>query len=43
LQETYATYVYTPDGLTYTIKDADGNLTTNTYGGLDRLWQMQFP
>ncbi|MFL6600225.1 MAG: RHS repeat-associated core domain-containing protein [Steroidobacteraceae bacterium] len=43
LQETYATYTYTPNGLTYTSKDANGNLTTNTYDGLDRLSKMQFP
>jgi len=43
LQETYATYTYTPNGLQYTIKDANGNLTTQSYDGLDRLWRMQFP
>ncbi|MFL6603251.1 MAG: RHS repeat-associated core domain-containing protein [Steroidobacteraceae bacterium] len=43
LQETYATYTYWPNGQVHTIKDADGNLTTDTYDGLDRLGQMQFP
>jgi RHS repeat-associated protein len=43
LQETYATYTYTPNGLADSIQDANGNLTTNTYDGLDRLWQVQFP
>ena len=43
LQETYATYTYTPNGLRHTIQDANGNLTTNTYDGLDHLWQVQFP
>jgi RHS repeat-associated protein len=43
LQETYATYTYTPNGLPHTIQDANGNLTTDTYDGLDRLSQMQFP
>ena len=43
LQETYRTNTYTADGLLYTIQDANGNLTTNTYDGQDRLKQMQFP
>ena len=43
LQETYATYTYTPNGLVYTTKDANGNLTTTSYDGLDRLWETQFP
>jgi len=43
LQETYATYTYTANGLPYTSKDANGNLTTNSYDGLDRLSQVQFP
>ena len=43
LQETYETYTYTPDGFSQTVQDANGNLTTYTYDGLDRLKQMQFP
>jgi RHS repeat-associated protein len=43
LQQTYATYTYTPNGLTQTIKDANGNLTTQSYDGLDRLSELQFP
>lgn len=42
-QETYETDAYTPNGLVNTIKDADGNLTTLSYDGLDRLAQTQFP
>jgi RHS repeat-associated protein len=43
LQQTYATCTYTPNGLPQTIKDANGNLTTQSYDGLDRLSKMQFP
>ena len=43
LQETYETYTYTPNGMPQTLQDANGNLTTQTYDGLDRLWQTQFP
>lgn len=43
LQETYETYKYTLNGLPQTVMDANGNLTTNSYDGLDRLSQVQFP
>ena len=43
LQETYATYTYTANGLPHTILDANQNLTTDTYDGLDRLHEVQFP
>jgi len=43
LQETYATYTYTLNGLVSTTADANGNLTTNIYDGLDRLSKVQFP
>ena len=42
-QETYKTYSYTLNGLMATIEDADGNLTTLSYDGLDRLSEEQFP
>ena len=42
-QETYAAYHYTPNGLLQTEKDANGNLTTLDYDGLDRLSETQFP
>jgi RHS repeat-associated protein len=43
IQQTYETYTYTPNGLPQTLKDANGNLTTLTYDGLDRLSKTQFP
>ena len=42
-QETYETYSYTLNGLVNTVKDANGNLTTSSYDGLDRLSETQFP
>lgn len=42
-QETYETDTYWPNGLVHTIKDANGNLTTLSYDGLDRLSETQFP
>ena len=48
-QETYETYTYTPNGLVATIADAktaadpNGNLTTLSYDGLDRLSEEQLP
>ena len=43
LQETYKTFTYTPNHLPQTTKDANGNLTTLAYDGLDRLSQTNFP
>ena len=43
LAETYAAYTYTPNHLQHTIKDANSNLTTLSYDGLDRLSETQFP
>ena len=43
LQETSEAYTYTPNGLQKTIQDANGNLTTLSYDGLDRLSETQFP
>ena len=43
LVETYATYTYTPNHQQKTVKDADSNLTTFSYDGLDRLSELQFP
>jgi RHS repeat-associated protein len=42
-QETYATYTYGGDGEPLTMKDANGNLTTNVYDGLLRLTEVDFP
>lgn len=43
LQQDYATYTYTDNGKQKTLKDADGNLTTYTYDGFDRLVAWAFP
>jgi len=43
LQQDYVTYTYTPNGKQKTLKDADGNLTTYTYDGFDRLVAWAFP
>jgi RHS repeat-associated protein len=43
LQQDYATYTYTPNGKRQTVRDANGNLTTYGYDGLDRLTQIRFP
>jgi RHS repeat-associated protein len=43
LQQDYATYTYTPNGKRQTVRDANGNLTTYEYDGLDRLSRMRFP
>ena len=37
IQQNYATYTYTPNGKQQTVKDANGNLTTYEYDGLDRM------
>ena len=39
----YATFVYTADGLTQSVKDANGNLTTTTYDGFNRATLVNFP
>jgi len=39
----YATFVYTPDGMVQSVKDANGNLTTTTYDGFNRATQVSFP
>jgi RHS repeat-associated protein len=43
IQETYETITYTSNHLPYTLKDANGNLSTYNYDGLDRLQKLQFP
>jgi RHS repeat-associated protein len=41
--ETYESYGYSLNGLVVTISDANGNLTSLYYDGLDRLSETQFP
>jgi RHS repeat-associated protein len=41
-QITYAQYTYTPDGLVWTAKDANGNVTTLGYDGYDRQISTHF-
>ena len=43
LQQDYVSYSYTDNGKQKTLKDADGNLTTYTYDGFDRLAAWAFP
>ena len=43
LQQTYATYAYNPNGTVQKVWDANNNLTTYLYDGLDRLSQTSFP
>jgi RHS repeat-associated protein len=43
LQQDYVTYTYTDNGKQKTLKDANGNLTTYTYDGFDRLAAWAFP
>ena len=43
LQQNYATYTYSLNGKQKTVKDANGNLTTYEYDGLDRMSKMLFP
>jgi len=43
LEQDYVTYTYTSNGKQKTLKDADGNLTTYTYDGHDRLVAWAFP
>lgn len=42
-QVAYATYSYNSDGLASTIADANGNVTTLSYDGFDRLAETEFP
>ena len=42
-QVTYETDQYTLDGKLYKLADANGNLTTYSYDGFDRLSQTTFP
>lgn len=39
----YAHYTYWPDGMEATVTDANGNLTSYVYDGLDRLSATQYP
>ena len=43
IQQNYATYTYSLNGKQKTVKDANGNLTTYEYDGLDRMSKMLFP
>ena len=43
LQQTAATYTYTPNGQPATLTDAKGNLTRYLYNGHDRLTATQYP
>ena len=43
LQQDYATFTYTLNGLQQTIKDANNNLSTMEYDGFDRLSRLRFP
>jgi RHS repeat-associated protein len=42
-QQHYAHYSYTLNGLDSAVTDANGNLTTFSYDGLDRLVETDFP
>jgi YD repeat-containing protein len=42
LQQSYARYTYTNNGLKASEKDANGNLSTLEYDGLDRLKRLRF-
>uniref|UniRef100_UPI0035CBF949 RHS repeat-associated core domain-containing protein n=1 Tax=uncultured Sphingomonas sp. TaxID=158754 RepID=UPI0035CBF949 len=43
LASSDAHYTHTPDGLTQTLTDANGNVTTYEYDGYDRLTKTRFP
>jgi RHS repeat-associated protein len=43
LQQSYARYTYTANGLKATEKDANGNLTTLEYDGFDQLKKLRYP
>src|SRR6185437_5665825 len=43
LQQDYAAYTYSPTGKQMSVTDADGNLATMGYDGLDRQANWVFP
>lgn len=43
LEQSYARYTYTNNGLKATEKDANGNLATLAYDGFDRLQKLYYP
>jgi YD repeat-containing protein len=43
IQQSYATYTYTPNGLQASATDANGNHTSYVYDGRDRLSNWYFP
>jgi len=43
LQQSYATYAYSPNGRRDWVQDAGGNRSDFTYDGFDRLKRMSFP
>ncbi|WP_058745173.1 RHS repeat domain-containing protein [Sphingomonas yabuuchiae] len=43
LQQTYATYTYSPNGKRTSVKDANGNLSQMDYDGFDRQTSWVFP
>ncbi|WP_080403843.1 RHS repeat-associated core domain-containing protein [Burkholderia ubonensis] len=43
LAQTYATYVYNPNGTVAITTDARGNATVNLYDGHDRLYRTHYP
>ncbi|KTW09722.1 RHS repeat domain-containing protein, partial [Sphingomonas sanguinis] len=43
LQQTYATYTYSPNGKRTSVKDANGNLAQMGYDGFDRQTTWVFP
>jgi len=42
-QASYATATYSSNGYVLTVKDAENNLTANTYDGFDRVAKVNFP
>ncbi|GAM96817.1 wall associated protein [alpha proteobacterium U9-1i] len=43
LQQAYATYHYTANGMTAWVEDANGNRSAYEYDGFDRLVRLNFP
>lgn len=43
LEQAYVTYTYTPNGKRETVTDANGNVATLEYDGLDRQSKWRFP